>query len=97
DETGTMSLTLWNDEVQDVVDRLAYQLCDKYVQMDSEATSSAFPTITPLVIRSYDVDKEESSDGKNKRPAENDISNEFSNGKNKAIEVKTEKDTWLFQ
>ncbi|GJV07671.1 replication protein A 70 kDa DNA-binding subunit B [Tanacetum coccineum] len=27
DESGTMSLTLWNDEV---VDRSAYQLCDKY-------------------------------------------------------------------
>ncbi|GKF48909.1 replication protein A 70 kDa DNA-binding subunit B, partial [Tanacetum coccineum] len=30
DESGTMSLTLWNDEVQVVVDRSAYQLCDKY-------------------------------------------------------------------
>ncbi|GJW96113.1 replication protein A 70 kDa DNA-binding subunit B, partial [Tanacetum coccineum] len=33
DESGTMSLTLWNDEVQVVVDRSAYQLCDKYEKM----------------------------------------------------------------
>nr|GEY51355.1 hypothetical protein [Tanacetum cinerariifolium] len=31
DESGTMSLTLWNDEVEDVVDTSAYQICDKYV------------------------------------------------------------------
>ncbi|GKC54074.1 replication protein A 70 kDa DNA-binding subunit B, partial [Tanacetum coccineum] len=30
DESGTVSLTLWNDKVQAVVDRSAYQLCDKY-------------------------------------------------------------------
>nr|GEV36055.1 hypothetical protein [Tanacetum cinerariifolium] len=154
DKTGTMSLTLWNGEVQDVVDMSAYQLCDKYgkgeqndqfpteitaligkkyafkVSIDeynvkklflvftvlrlsddqildlsvfllhqtSEATSSALPSITLLDLESQtnenttpvntkknndmdDVDKEESSDGKNKCPDENDISNESSNGK----------------
>ncbi|GJT40809.1 replication protein A 70 kDa DNA-binding subunit B [Tanacetum coccineum] len=34
DETGTMSLTLWNDEVQAVVGRSAYQLCDKYGKVE---------------------------------------------------------------
>ncbi|GJZ25698.1 replication protein A 70 kDa DNA-binding subunit B, partial [Tanacetum coccineum] len=87
DETGTMSLTLWNDEVQAVVDRSAYQLCEKYskgeqndqlpteitsligkkyafkvsideynvkklLPMDTEATSSALPNITPLDLES---------------------------------------------
>ncbi|GJX27536.1 replication protein A 70 kDa DNA-binding subunit B [Tanacetum coccineum] len=94
DKTSTMSLTLWNDEVQAVVDRSAYQLCDKYAKgeqndqlpteitsliskkyafkvsideynvkkllplftvfafMDSEATSSALPNITPLDLES---------------------------------------------
>nr|GEW56472.1 hypothetical protein [Tanacetum cinerariifolium] len=32
DETGTMLLTLWNDEVQAVVDRSAYQLREKYAK-----------------------------------------------------------------
>nr|GEX60222.1 replication protein A 70 kDa DNA-binding subunit B [Tanacetum cinerariifolium] len=47
DETSTMSLTLWNDEVQVVVDRSAYQLCDKYGkveqndQLPSEITFTA--------------------------------------------------------
>ncbi|GJV52705.1 septin and tuftelin-interacting protein 1 homolog 1 [Tanacetum coccineum] len=30
-----MSLTLWNDEVQAVVDRFSYQLCDKYGKVES--------------------------------------------------------------
>ncbi|GJR35206.1 replication protein A 70 kDa DNA-binding subunit B [Tanacetum coccineum] len=168
DESGTMSLTLWNDEVQAVVDRSAYQLCDKYgkicmkveqndqlsseitalngkkyafkvsideykvkkllpvftvlrlsddpeilnsicmnvtpSKMDTEETSSALPNITPLTDENTTpvstkknnamdhVEKEDSSDGKNKRPAENDIGNKSSNGKKKAIKVKTEKD-----
>ncbi|GJZ79694.1 replication protein A 70 kDa DNA-binding subunit B [Tanacetum coccineum] len=147
DETGTMSLTLWNDEVQAVVDMSAYQLCDKYGKGEQ---NDQFPTeITALIGKKYafkvsideynvkkllpmftvlslfndpeildsirvsatpskdlesltdenttpvnnkknnamdDVDKEDSSDGKNKRPTENDISNESSNGKKKAIE-----------
>ncbi|GKB60799.1 hypothetical protein Tco_0916985 [Tanacetum coccineum] len=29
-----MSLTFWNDEVQAVVDRSSYQLCDKYAKVD---------------------------------------------------------------
>ncbi|GJV77629.1 replication protein A 70 kDa DNA-binding subunit B [Tanacetum coccineum] len=77
-------------------------------KMDSEATSSALPSITPLDLESQTdenttpvntkknnamdyVDKE-SSDGKNKRPAKNDISTESSNGKKMAIKLKTEKD-----
>ncbi|GKA46896.1 hypothetical protein Tco_0739779, partial [Tanacetum coccineum] len=34
-----MSLTLWNDEVQDVVDMSAYQLCDKYGKFPTEITA----------------------------------------------------------
>nr|GEU63938.1 hypothetical protein [Tanacetum cinerariifolium] len=30
EESGTVSLTLWNDEVEDVVDTSAYQIFDKY-------------------------------------------------------------------
>ena len=30
DESGTISLSLFNDEVQAMVGRSAYQLCDKY-------------------------------------------------------------------
>ncbi|GJZ11299.1 replication protein A 70 kDa DNA-binding subunit B [Tanacetum coccineum] len=49
DETGTMSLTLWNDEVQPVVDRSAYQLCEKYGK-----NADIFPTeITALVGKRY--------------------------------------------
>ncbi|GKD11375.1 replication protein A 70 kDa DNA-binding subunit B, partial [Tanacetum coccineum] len=33
DETGTMSLSLFNDEVQAMVGRSAYQLCEKYAKM----------------------------------------------------------------
>ncbi|GJX12116.1 replication protein A 70 kDa DNA-binding subunit B [Tanacetum coccineum] len=47
DETGTMSLTLWNDEVQDVVNRLAYQLCDKYGKGEQ---NDQFPTETTALI-----------------------------------------------
>ncbi|GJU00808.1 replication protein A 70 kDa DNA-binding subunit B, partial [Tanacetum coccineum] len=77
-------------------------------KMDSEATSSALPTITPLDLESQTdenttpintkknnamdyVDKE-ASDGKNKRPAQNDISSDSSNGKKRAIKLKTEKE-----
>ncbi|GJT79922.1 reverse transcriptase domain-containing protein [Tanacetum coccineum] len=38
DESGTMSLTLWNDEVQPIVDRSAYQLCEKYEKVFTEWT-----------------------------------------------------------
>ncbi|GKC50496.1 replication protein A 70 kDa DNA-binding subunit B [Tanacetum coccineum] len=48
DETCTMSLTLWNDEVQAVVDKSVYQLCEKYAMMDTEATSYVLHNITPL-------------------------------------------------
>nr|GEV66001.1 hypothetical protein [Tanacetum cinerariifolium] len=149
DETGTMSLSLWNDEVQAVVDRSAYQLCDKYAnkvsidefnvkkllpvftvlhlsddpeildsiwvdvtpsKIDTKATSSALPNITPLDLESRTdenttpigtkinnainhVDIEESSDGKQKRPAKNDVDNESLNGKKKAIKwvIRTKK------
>nr|GEU52738.1 heat shock cognate 70 kDa protein 2-like [Tanacetum cinerariifolium] len=56
-------------------------------------TRTRHPSILKKNNAMDDVDKEESSYGKNKRHAENDISNESSNGKKKAIEVKTEKDT----
>nr|GEY70256.1 replication protein A 70 kDa DNA-binding subunit B [Tanacetum cinerariifolium] len=32
DETGTMSLSLFNDEVQAMVGRSAYKLCEKYAK-----------------------------------------------------------------
>ncbi|GKB20951.1 replication protein A 70 kDa DNA-binding subunit B [Tanacetum coccineum] len=51
DESGTMSLTLRNDEVQAVVDRCAYQLCDKYEKSEHK---HMFPTeITALVGKKY--------------------------------------------
>nr|GEV87968.1 ribonuclease H-like domain-containing protein [Tanacetum cinerariifolium] len=82
DETGTMSLTLWNDEVQGIVD----QLCDKYRKMDTEATSSALPAITPL------TNKNTAPVSTKKTHAMDDVDKEESlNGKKKAIEVKTGK------
>nr|GEU65752.1 replication protein A 70 kDa DNA-binding subunit B [Tanacetum cinerariifolium] len=154
DESSTMSLTLWNDEVQAVVDRSADKYgkveqndqlpseittligkkyafkvsIDEYnikkllpvfivlrlsddpeildfirMNMDTEATSFALPNITVgfgiTERREHDtvstkknnvmdhVDKEESLDEKNKRPDENDIGNESSNGKKNAIEA----------
>ncbi|GJZ19655.1 replication protein A 70 kDa DNA-binding subunit B [Tanacetum coccineum] len=51
DETGTMSLTLWNDEVQAVVDRSAYQLCKKYAKVKQ---NEELPTeITSLIGKKY--------------------------------------------
>ncbi|GJZ38171.1 replication protein A 70 kDa DNA-binding subunit B [Tanacetum coccineum] len=54
DESGAMSLTLWNDEVQAVVDRYAYQLCDKYanyafkVSIDEYNLKKLLPVFTVL-------------------------------------------------
>nr|GEU62476.1 nucleic acid-binding, OB-fold protein [Tanacetum cinerariifolium] len=76
-------------------------------KMDTEATSSTLPNITPLDLESQTdenmtstqeknvvdhVKQQDASDGKNKRAAENNIGNESSNRKKRAIEVKTEKD-----
>ncbi|GJT41602.1 replication protein A 70 kDa DNA-binding subunit B [Tanacetum coccineum] len=41
DDSGTISLTLFNDEVQSLVGRSAYQLCDKY---GKAAADESFPT-----------------------------------------------------
>nr|GEV91706.1 ribonuclease H-like domain-containing protein [Tanacetum cinerariifolium] len=80
-ETGIMSLTLWNDEVQAIVN----QLCVKYRKMDTEATSSALPAITPL------TNKNTSPVSTKKTHGMDDVDKEESlNGKKKAIEVKTE-------
>nr|GEZ23182.1 hypothetical protein [Tanacetum cinerariifolium] len=38
DETGTMSLSLFNDEVQAMVDRSAYQLCERYAKSESDVS-----------------------------------------------------------
>ncbi|PWA91999.1 nucleic acid-binding, OB-fold, Replication protein A, OB domain protein [Artemisia annua] len=46
DATGTCSLSLFNDEVQAIADRSAYQLCDKYGKTDSEFVP---PEITKIV------------------------------------------------
>ncbi|PWA84923.1 replication protein A 70 kDa DNA-binding subunit B [Artemisia annua] len=46
DATGTCSLSLFNDEVQAIADRSAYELCDKYGKTDSEFVP---PEITKIV------------------------------------------------
>nr|GEZ45308.1 replication protein A 70 kDa DNA-binding subunit B [Tanacetum cinerariifolium] len=51
DETGTMSLSLFNDEVQAMVGRSAYQLCEKYAKSESDGS---IPTkITDLIGNKY--------------------------------------------
>ncbi|GJV90404.1 hypothetical protein Tco_1538217 [Tanacetum coccineum] len=100
-----MSLTLWNDELQAVVDMSAYQLCDKYGK-DTEATNSAVMYVTPLDLESKTDENTTpvntvksiattsgANDAKKKRPAEDDYGSESSNGKKaKMVEVKIEKD-----
>ncbi|PWA68832.1 replication protein A 70 kDa DNA-binding subunit B [Artemisia annua] len=52
DESGTISLSLFNDEVQAMVGRSAYQLCDKYGCKNAE--DQVFPKeITNLVGKKY--------------------------------------------
>nr|GEV59532.1 replication protein A 70 kDa DNA-binding subunit B [Tanacetum cinerariifolium] len=51
DETKTMSLSLFNDEVQAMVGRSAYQLCEKYAKSESDGS---IPTeITNLIGNKY--------------------------------------------
>nr|GEZ50227.1 replication protein A 70 kDa DNA-binding subunit B [Tanacetum cinerariifolium] len=51
DETRTMSLSLFNDEVQTMVGRSAYQLCEKYAKIESDGS---IPTeITNLIGNNY--------------------------------------------
>ncbi|GJT31625.1 replication protein A 70 kDa DNA-binding subunit B [Tanacetum coccineum] len=51
DETGTMSLSLINDEVLAIVGRSAYQLCDKYAKSEFDGL---FPSeITSLIGTKY--------------------------------------------
>ncbi|GJX26424.1 replication protein A 70 kDa DNA-binding subunit B [Tanacetum coccineum] len=51
DETGTMSLSLFNDEVQAIVGRSAYQLCDKYAKSEFDGL---YPSeITSLIGTRY--------------------------------------------
>nr|GEY77141.1 hypothetical protein [Tanacetum cinerariifolium] len=51
DETGTISLSLFNDEVQAMVGRSAYQLCEKYTKSESDGF---IPTeITNLISNKY--------------------------------------------
>ncbi|GKA89109.1 replication protein A 70 kDa DNA-binding subunit B [Tanacetum coccineum] len=50
DESGTMSLTLWNDKVQVVVDKSAYRLCNNILSEQQDV----FPMdITALVGKKY--------------------------------------------
>nr|GEV68709.1 replication protein A 70 kDa DNA-binding subunit B [Tanacetum cinerariifolium] len=51
DETGTMSLSLFNDEVQAMVGRSAYQLCEKYAK--SKSDGSILTDITNLIGNEY--------------------------------------------
>ncbi|GKB28483.1 replication protein A 70 kDa DNA-binding subunit B, partial [Tanacetum coccineum] len=51
DETGTMSLSLFNDEVQAMVGRSAYQLCEKYVKRESDGSIPM--EITNLIGNKY--------------------------------------------
>ncbi|GJR61871.1 replication protein A 70 kDa DNA-binding subunit B [Tanacetum coccineum] len=50
DETGTMSLSLFNDEVQAIVGRSAYQLCDNVLSLpnDPDIINSIIPCATPV-------------------------------------------------
>nr|GEX67913.1 replication protein A 70 kDa DNA-binding subunit B [Tanacetum cinerariifolium] len=51
DETRTMSLSIFNDEVQAIVGRSAYQLCEKYAKRESDGS---IPTeITNLIGNEY--------------------------------------------
>nr|GEZ96498.1 nucleic acid-binding, OB-fold protein [Tanacetum cinerariifolium] len=93
DETRTMSLSLFNDEVQAMIGRSAYQLCEKYAK-DNEATSNTVQAITSLDLESQ-TDENTTSNEKqktNKRPAEGEPGSESSLGKKKAVEIKVEKD-----
>nr|GEX83369.1 hypothetical protein [Tanacetum cinerariifolium] len=93
DETETMSLSLFNDEVHAMVGRSAYQLCEKYAK-DNEATSNTVPTINSLNLESQ-TDENTTPNEKqetNKRPAEGEPGSESSTGKKKVVEIKVEKD-----
>nr|GEX31794.1 hypothetical protein [Tanacetum cinerariifolium] len=50
-ETGTMSLSLFNDEVRAMVGRSTYQLCEKYAK--SESDGSILTEITNLIGNKY--------------------------------------------
>nr|GEX41294.1 zinc finger, CCHC-type [Tanacetum cinerariifolium] len=92
DETGTTSLSLFNDEVQAMVGRSAYQLCENYAK-DNKATSNTVPAITSLDLESQ-TDKNTTPNEKqktNKRPAEGEPGSESSTGKKKSVEIKVEK------
>nr|GEV58175.1 hypothetical protein [Tanacetum cinerariifolium] len=59
---------------------------DSRTDLEFQTDENMIPVNTQKNDATNDVDKEESSYGKNKRPAENAISNEYSNWKKKAIE-----------
>ncbi|GKA95290.1 hypothetical protein Tco_0817328 [Tanacetum coccineum] len=78
DESGTMSLTFWNDEIQVVVDRTAYQVCDKYgkdLESQTDENTTPINTIKSIATTSGD------NDPKKKRHDEDTIGSESSNGK----------------
>nr|GEX63564.1 hypothetical protein [Tanacetum cinerariifolium] len=87
DETGIMSLSLFNDEVQAMVGRSAYQL-------NNEATCNTFSAITSLDLESQ-TDKNKTPNKKqktNKRLAKGELGIESSTGKKKVVEINVEKD-----
>nr|GFB32678.1 replication protein A 70 kDa DNA-binding subunit B [Tanacetum cinerariifolium] len=93
DETRTMSLSLFNDEVQAMVGRSAYQLCEKYAK-DNEATSNTVSIITLLdfVPQTDEYTTPNEKQKTNKCPSGGEPGSESSTGKNKAVEIKVEKD-----
>ncbi|GKB45017.1 hypothetical protein Tco_0889959 [Tanacetum coccineum] len=102
DENGTVSLTIWNDEVQAVVDRSAYQLCDKY-RKETKATSSASQNATPLDLESQtdenttpvNAQKTIAASLGEKRPAEEDITSDTNKDSGKRIDIPTKVDDAL--
>nr|GEY54533.1 replication protein A 70 kDa DNA-binding subunit B [Tanacetum cinerariifolium] len=78
DESGTMSLSLFNDEVQAMVGRSAYQLCEKYAKdLESQTDKNTTPN---------------EKQNTNKRPAEGEPGSECSTRKKNVFEIKVEKD-----
>nr|GEW58109.1 hypothetical protein [Tanacetum cinerariifolium] len=73
DKTGTMSLSLFNDEVQAMVGRSAYQLCENYVK--SESNGSIPMEITNLIGNEYAFKSE--SNGSIPMEITNLIGNEY--------------------
>nr|GEV02168.1 replication protein A 70 kDa DNA-binding subunit B [Tanacetum cinerariifolium] len=89
DETGTMSLSLFNDEVQAMIIN-SVLACATAIK-DNEATSKTVLTITSLSQTNENTTPNEKQKT-NKRPAKGEPGRESLSGKKKAVEIKVEKD-----